>query len=66
MLSLPVPADPELSTLLVAEAAALVGPGRVVEGLNASADSFYSSQVRGWAEMRRKSRWLVHMRAAIV
>ena len=44
--SLPVPADPQLSAILVAQAAALVGGDRVVEGLNASADSFYSSQVR--------------------
>lgn len=45
-LCLPVPADAELSALLVHEAAAAVGSGRVVQGLNASADSFYSSQVR--------------------
>ena len=46
MVSLPVPADGELAALLTAEATAVVGPGRVVQGLNASADSFYSSQVR--------------------
>lgn len=45
-LCLPVPADQELGSLLVEEAAAAVGAGRVVQGLNASADSFYSSQVR--------------------
>ncbi|GLC65493.1 hypothetical protein PLESTF_000302500 [Pleodorina starrii] len=44
--SLPVPADPQLAALLAEEAAAVVGPDRVVEGLNASADSFYSSQGR--------------------
>ncbi|KAG2427917.1 hypothetical protein HYH02_014519, partial [Chlamydomonas schloesseri] len=44
MVSLPVPADDELAALLTAEATAVVGAGRVVQGLNASADSFYSSQ----------------------
>ncbi|KAL6753071.1 nucleoside phosphorylase domain-containing protein [Haematococcus lacustris] len=44
--SLPVPADPLLTSLLVEEAAKQVGSGRVVQGLNASADSFYSSQGR--------------------
>ncbi|KAG2439128.1 hypothetical protein HXX76_004495 [Chlamydomonas incerta] len=46
MVSLPVPADDELAALLTAEATAVVGAGRVVQGLNASADSFYSSQGR--------------------
>ncbi|KAG2498251.1 hypothetical protein HYH03_004001 [Edaphochlamys debaryana] len=44
--SLPVRSDPGLASILVEEAAAVVGPGRVVQGLNASADSFYSSQGR--------------------
>ncbi|GLI71265.1 hypothetical protein VaNZ11_016385 [Volvox africanus] len=46
MTSLPVPANSQLAALLAAEAAQVVGPDRVVEGLNASADSFYSSQGR--------------------
>ncbi|GIL80023.1 hypothetical protein Vretimale_12853 [Volvox reticuliferus] len=44
--SLPVTANQQLAALLAAEAARVVGPDRVVEGLNASADSFYSSQGR--------------------
>jgi uridine phosphorylase len=45
-MSLPVPANEQLAALLAVEAARVVGTDRVVEGLNASADSFYSSQVR--------------------
>ncbi|KAG2494589.1 hypothetical protein HYH03_007355 [Edaphochlamys debaryana] len=44
--SLPVRSDPYLASILVEAAAAVVGPGRVVQGLTASADSFYSSQGR--------------------
>ncbi|KXZ47755.1 hypothetical protein GPECTOR_33g637 [Gonium pectorale] len=44
--ALPVPADPQLAALLSEEAARVVGAARVVQGLNASADSFYSSQGR--------------------
>ncbi len=43
--SQPVGADAGLAHVLVEEAEALVGAGHVVQGLNASADSFYSSQV---------------------
>jgi hypothetical protein len=42
----PVPADPDLSALLVGCCTELVGRERVQEGLNATADSFYSSQVK--------------------
>ncbi len=45
--SLPVPADPVLSHLLKRQLAARLGEDGVVEGMNATADSFYSSQV-GW------------------
>ncbi|GFR52160.1 hypothetical protein Agub_g14691 [Astrephomene gubernaculifera] len=41
-----VPADAQLAALLAAEAERVVGAERVVHGLNASADSFYSSQGR--------------------
>lgn len=44
--SAPVAADPELRDLLVSAAAEQVGPDAVVQGLNATADSFYSSQGR--------------------
>ncbi|EFJ47292.1 hypothetical protein VOLCADRAFT_92031 [Volvox carteri f. nagariensis] len=44
--TLPVPANPQLAALLAEEASRVVGRDRVVEGLNASADSFYSSQRR--------------------
>lgn len=44
--SAPVPADPQLRDLLVAAAAQQVGPEGVIQGLNATADSFYSSQGR--------------------
>lgn len=43
--SLPVPADPVLSSLLKRQLAARLGDDGVREGLNATADSFYSSQV---------------------
>ena len=42
----PQPADAQLSAALVSELSAEIGAERVVEGLNASADSFYSSQGR--------------------
>ncbi len=42
----PQPADGALSEALVRELRAELGDGRVVGGLNASADSFYSSQGR--------------------
>ena len=41
----PVFADPELVWSLAAEAGLIMGPANVVRGLNATADSFYSSQV---------------------
>ncbi len=44
--TLPVRGDGGLGALLAKEAAAVVGEERVVQGLNASGDSFYSSQVR--------------------
>ena len=44
--SRPVRPDPLLAALLVEESGRAVGEHRVVCGLNASADSFYSSQVR--------------------
>lgn len=44
--TLPVRGDGGLGSLLAKEAAAVVGEERVVQGLNASGDSFYSSQVR--------------------
>ncbi|KAF8055740.1 purine nucleoside phosphorylase [Scenedesmus sp. PABB004] len=44
--SAPVAADPQLAALLVAAATERVGPAAVVAGLNATADSFYSSQAR--------------------
>jgi len=44
--SLPVLPDAELSAALAAEGARQLGPQHVVEGLNATADSFYSSQGR--------------------
>lgn len=40
-----VPADADLSALLCEEAGLRVGASNLVLGLNASADSFYSSQV---------------------
>ncbi|KAF5834014.1 hypothetical protein DUNSADRAFT_9451 [Dunaliella salina] len=43
---LPVLPDPKLCALVLEEAQKEVGPERVVQGLNASADSFYSSQGR--------------------
>lgn len=42
----PQPADAQLSSALVAELSAELGAERVVPGMNASADSFYSSQGR--------------------
>jgi hypothetical protein len=45
--SAPVPADAELSALLVEACRGQLGQRRVVEGLDATADSFYSSQVGG-------------------
>ncbi|KAG1672222.1 hypothetical protein FOA52_002923 [Chlamydomonas sp. UWO 241] len=44
--SLPVMADAQLSAALVDEAVKELGQQHVVEGLNATADSFYSSQGR--------------------
>jgi len=44
--TLPVQPDPTLCALVLEEIEKEVGPDRVVQGLNASADSFYSSQVR--------------------
>mmetsp|Transcript_11383 Transcript_11383/g.24464 ORF Transcript_11383/g.24464 Transcript_11383/m.24464 type:complete len:371 (-) Transcript_11383:889-2001(-) len=46
ILSHPVPPDADMAALLVEEAAAAVGAENVVQGVNASADSFYSSQGR--------------------
>lgn len=46
VISLPILGNTQLAALLAAEATRVVGSDRVVEGLNASADSFYSSQVR--------------------
>jgi hypothetical protein len=43
--SLPVPADPVLSHMLKRQLEARLGEEGVCEGLNATADSFYSSQV---------------------
>ncbi len=43
--SLPVPADPVLTHQLQRHLAARLGEDHVREGLNATADSFYSSQV---------------------
>ena len=45
LFSLPVPADPVLSSSLRRHLAARLGEDGVVEGMNATADSFYSSQV---------------------
>ncbi len=51
--SLPVACDADLAATLTAEGRSLLGEGNVQQGLNATADSFYSSQVRerevGWA-----------------
>ena len=44
--SRPIPSDPVLSLALQLEAARLLGPEGVCSGLNATADSFYSSQGR--------------------
>lgn len=44
--SQPIPSDPVLSLALQLEAARLLGPEGVCSGLNATADSFYSSQGR--------------------
>lgn len=55
--SRPIPADPALSQALASEAAAILGgDGHVCSGLNATADSFYSSQGRrtGWFEDRNE------------
>ena len=43
--SSPVPANLCLSELIIEEALKKLGPENVVEGMNATADSFYSSQV---------------------
>lgn len=43
--SLPVQADEGLTQSLLSEARAALGESSVVTGLNATADSFYSSQV---------------------
>lgn len=45
-ISLPVPSDPLLSSLVRQELEARLGPEGVCAGLNVSADSFYSSQGR--------------------
>ena len=44
--SRPIPSDPALSLALEQEAVRLLGPEGVCRGLNATADSFYSSQGR--------------------
>lgn len=44
--SLPAPSDVELSSILVRCARQQLGDDRVVQGMNATADSFYSSQGR--------------------
>lgn len=63
--SRPIPSDPALSHALATEAAALLGPGGVCTGLNATADSFYSSQGRrtGWFD-DRNDRLLADLLAA--
>ena len=43
--TLPVHSDSELVSSLANEAGQTMGSGNVVQGLNATADSFYSSQV---------------------
>ena len=45
LFTLPVRADQELVALLAGQAEPLLGKDNVVQGLNATADSFYSSQV---------------------
>ncbi len=45
IVSAPVRPDEELSALVVAAAREAAGGSAVLEGLNATADSFYSSQV---------------------
>lgn len=55
--SRPIPSDPQLSAALAAEAAAWLGTEGVCAGLNATADSFYSSQGRrsSWFQDRNDS-----------
>lgn len=55
--SRPIPSDAPLSAALAREAAARLGGEGVCSGLNATADSFYSSQGRrsGWFEDRNDS-----------
>ncbi|EFN59386.1 hypothetical protein CHLNCDRAFT_137869 [Chlorella variabilis] len=55
--SRPIPSDPALSLALEQEAVRLLGPEGVCRGLNATADSFYSSQGRrtGWFEDRNET-----------
>lgn len=48
--TLPVASDPELVSSLAREAGGIMGHGNVVRGLNATADSFYSSQVGHYYE----------------
>jgi len=57
--TLPVAPDPQLASLLVEEAAKQVGADRVVEGLNASADSFYSSQGRTGGDFDDRNEGLI-------
>lgn len=59
IVSLPVAADPLLSHRLRAELEARLGAGGVAEGLNASADSFYSSQGRAAALFRDRNQTLL-------
>ncbi|GAX77180.1 hypothetical protein CEUSTIGMA_g4626.t1 [Chlamydomonas eustigma] len=46
MFTLPVQADPHIVRLLAEEASSTMGASNVISGLNATADSFYSSQGR--------------------
>lgn len=49
----PVPADALLSQMLVSALTERLGAGEVVQGMNASADSFYSSQARSRRSLER-------------
>merc|ERR1711879_653253 len=57
--SKPVPANKELSGLVRQRLAAKIGEARVVVGLNATADSFYSSQGRTGAVFDDRNEGLV-------
>lgn len=59
VVSKPVAADKELSALVHERLAAKIGEARVVAGLNATADSFYSSQGRTGAVFDDRNEGLV-------